>query len=99
MSLLDSLGLSKLTGQNQLQSNQSGFQRAQQYNNSQLSGQMGQSIAQQQYNQQLYNQAVMMKNRPRWIFDGVECNGPREMADIIWANDCPEKTHFLLKYE
>lgn len=106
MSLLDSLGLSGLMGQ---QSNQSGLQRAQQvnqafntaynnYQNGQL-GQAGMNMAAQQYNQQLFNQAVMMKNRPRWIFDGVECNGPREMADIIWANDCPEKTHFLLKYE
>ena len=95
MSLLDSLGLGGLMGQNQIQSNQGGFQRAQQYNNSQLGAQMNQSYL----HQQLYKQAIMMKNRPRWIFDGVECNGPREMADIIWANDCPEKTHFLLKYE
>jgi len=97
MSLLDSLGLNGIFGQNQLQSNQSAFQRAQQYG--QYGGQMGQSLAQQQYNQQLYNQAMMMKNRTRWMFDGVECSGPREMADIIWPNDCAEKTHFLLKYE
>lgn len=98
MSLLDSLGLNGLFGQNQLQSNQSAFQRAQQYNhNAQYGGQMGQSIAQQQYNQALM--ASMMQNKPQWVFNGVTCNGPREMADIIWTNDCPEKTHFLLKYE
>lgn len=94
MSLLDSLGLSGLMGQ---QSNQGGFQRAQQYNNSQLAGQMGQSLMQQQYNQTLM--ASMMQNRPQWVFNGVTCNSPREMADIIWTNDCPEKTHFILKYE
>ena len=94
MSLLDSLGLGGLMGQNQVQSNQSGFQRAHQYNHSQLSGQMGQSLMQQQLGQ--YHQ---MQNQTKWMFNGVHCSGPREMADIIWANDCPEKTHFLLKYE
>ena len=92
MSLLDGLGLGGLMGQNQIQSNQSAFQRAQQY--SQYGGQMSQSLAQQQ----LYN-AAMMQNQTKWMFNGVYCSGPREMADIIWANDCPEKTHFLLKYE
>jgi len=91
MSFLDSLGLSGLMGQNQLQSNQSGFQRAQQYNN-QIAG-LGLT------QQQMYNQAVMMQNRPQWVFNGVTCNSPREMADIIWPNSCAEKTHFLLKYE
>jgi len=94
MSLLDSLGLNGIFGQNQLQSNQSAFQRAQQYNQygSQIAG-LGLT------QQQMYNQAMMMRNKPKWVFNGVECNSPREMADIIWSTDCPEKTHFLLKYE
>jgi len=91
MSFLDNLGLGGLMGQ-QVQSNQSGFQRAQQYNNSQYGSQIaGLGLT--------YNQAMMMQNRPQWVFNGVTCNSPRDMANIIWPTDCAEKTHFLLKYE
>ena len=60
-------------------------------------GQMNSQLTQQQfqYNQAL-TQAIM--NRPVWMFDGVQCN-VRTMADKIWPTDCPDKTHFLLKYE
>lgn len=52
--------------------------------------------AQTQLRQQYY-QAQQMKV-PTWIFNGKTCT-VREMADEIWHTDCPEKTHFLLKYE
>lgn len=92
MGLLESLGMSGLMGQNHQQLAQ---QANQAFNHaySQYSGQMGQSLMQQQYNQSL------MQQQTRWMFNGVVCSGPREMADIIWPNDCAEKTHFLLKYE
>lgn len=86
MSLLDSLGLGMLMGQNQTQSNHSA-----QYGSQSA---MNQSLVQQQLRQ--YSQ---MRNQTKWMFDGIPCSGPREMADIIWPNDCAEKTHFLLKYE
>ena len=47
-----------------------------------------------------YNQAQMAQQIkwPTWVFNGKQCT-IREMADEIWHTDCPEKTHFLLKYE
>lgn len=102
MSLLDSLGLQGLMGQNHQQlsqqANQAFNNAYNQYNNGQL-GQAGMSQAAQQYNNQLW-QSVAQKPSPlrTWVFNNKPCN-VREMADMIWTNDCPEKTHFLLKYE
>ena len=50
---------------------------------------------------QFNNWAAQMQQQKKpklWKFDGVECD-VREMADKIWTTDCPEKTHFILKYE
>lgn len=92
MSLLEILGMQGLMGQNHQQLSQ---QANQAFNHaySQYSGQMGQSLMQQQY-----NQALSARQETKWKFNGVDCS-TREMADMIWANDCAEKTHFLLKYE
>ena len=71
--------------QQQYQSNQNAYMALQQssYNQQMMLGQM----AQQQY------------IKPRWVFDGTTYNSAREMADTIWPVSCPQKTHFLLKYE
>lgn len=94
MGLLESLGMQGVMGPNHQQLSQQAnqaFNNAYAQYNNQIAG-LGLT------QQQMYNQA-MMQNKPQWVFDGVVCNGPREMADVIWPNDCAEKTHFLLKYE
>lgn len=45
-----------------------------------------------------YHQQATQPKMPEWVFNGKTCS-VREMADEIWHIDCPEKTHFLLKYE
>ena len=91
MSLLDSLGIqgmNVLLGQSQAQyGGQMGQSQAQ------YGGQMGQSLMQQQY-----NQAFGARQETKWKFNGIDLN-VRDMANAIWPTDCPEKTHFLLKYE
>lgn len=58
------------------------------------SGLANQSLAQQQMS--AWNQSI---TKPaKWMFDGKVCD-VREMANKIWHEDCPEKTHFILKYE
>lgn len=54
-------------------------------------------LAQQQ---QAFNHAYNQSMSPpaKWMFDGKVCD-VRTMADEIWKTDCPEKTHFILKYE
>lgn len=86
MSMLDQLGLAGLAG----------IMNTQNHNN-QMYGQMNNQLAQSQA-QQAWNSA-MMQQRPQWVINGVTCRSAREMADVIWPNSCPEKTHFLLKYE
>ena len=34
---------------------------------------------------------------PRWMFNGVML-GVLDFANEIWPEDCPDKTHFILKY-
>ena len=99
MSLLDSLGLQGLMGQNHQQLSQQANQAFNNAYNSYQQGQIGQagmSQAAQQYNNQLWQ--THTRQQTKWKFNGVDCS-IREMADMIWTNDCPEKTHFLLKYE
>lgn len=45
-----------------------------------------------------YRQQIATATKPTWVFNGKSCT-VREMADEIWHTDCPEKTHFILKYE
>ena len=80
---LGMVGLNSLLGTQACNGYQNGF------------GQMNNQL-QQQYNHQ-YTQSMMM-NKPTWVFNGQTCT-VREMADMIWPTDSPEKTHFLLKYE
>jgi hypothetical protein len=54
-----------------------------------------QSPLQQQYQ---YNSNIQNQAQPKWMFDGRVCD-VRKMADMIWPKSCPEKTHFLLKFE
>ena len=84
--MLDQLGLAGLAG----------IMNSQNHNN-QMYGQMNSQISQSQ-SQAAWTQA-MSQQRPQWVINGVVCNSAREMADVIWPNSCPEKTHFLLKYE
>ena len=63
-------------------------------NYNQMSNQLA-SLGQSNLLNQQYNQ---MMQKPKWVFDGRTCT-VREMADSIWPTDCPEKTHFLLKWE
>jgi hypothetical protein len=60
-------------------------------------GQNQSMLAQQQYAR---NQANMLGAQQivKWAFNGKICT-VRQMADEIWHEDCPEKTHFILKYE
>jgi hypothetical protein len=60
----------------------------------------------QNYNSQLHQNnvqaqwtAAMAQQKPQWVFNGITCNSVRDMANIIWPIDCPEKTHFILKHE
>ena len=85
--MLDQLGLAGLAGIMNTQNQNNGMY-------GQMNGQISQSQA-----QAAWTQAAAMQNRPQWVFNGVRCNSAREMADIIWPNSCPEKTHFLLKHE
>jgi arginine utilization protein RocB len=96
MSLLNQLGITgmnSLMGQNHQQLSQ---QSNQAFNN------MMQQLNQNPYAQynQLMNQSVYQHPIPPvlWKFNGTECT-IREFADMVWANDCAEKTHFILKYE
>lgn len=87
--MLDQLGLAGLAS----------IMNTQNHNN-QMYGQMNNQLASQQYQQAQYNRMMMQaQQKPMWVFNGVQCNSAREMADIIYPNDCPEKTHFLLKFE
>jgi hypothetical protein len=95
MSLLNSLGLSGasgLLGQNHQQLSQ---QANQAFNNAMQ--QMNQNPY-AQYNQMMNQTYIHPKPPVLWKFNGVDCS-IREFADMVWANDCPEKTHFILKYE
>ena len=62
----------------------------------QYSSQYNNNIAQQQY---AWAQQQLAVVPPTWAFNGTIYNTAREMADAIWHTDCPDKTHFLLKYE
>lgn len=82
-----------------LLSNQNGGQIGnQQFNNQSglLNGynpQQAQARLQQLYNQQ-YNPP-----KPKWVIDGKEFTSVRDVANELYPTDCPEKTHFILKYE
>ena len=98
MSYLDdamAAGYNALMGQSHQQLVQ---QSNQAFNNAynQYGGLANQSLAQQQLSQ--YNQMLGARQETKWKFNGIDLN-VRDMANAIWANDCPEKTHFLLKYE
>jgi len=73
-----------------------------------LSGIIGQGIglgsaamAQQQAmigQQQMSAGAMQGISQPmRWMFDGILLS-TIDFANKIWAEDCPDKTHFVLKY-
>lgn len=63
----------------------------------QYSSQNSMAMAQQQH---AWAQQIMgAQQKPQWVFNGITCNSAREMADIIWENDCAEKTWFILKFE
>lgn len=79
---------------------QQGYNQLAGYSMNNQSGLMDAAIAAQQYNTLLANashQNIITKPK-LWVFNGKECT-VRQMADEIWHTDCPEKTHFLLKYE
>ena len=91
--MFSNLGLGNLIGNHA--HNNYGHNSSQNMFNSGMSPQQ----AAMQYNN-LLAQTHMNPHQQKvnWIFNGKICT-VREMADEIWHNDCPEKTHFLLKYE
>ena len=92
--MLEQLGLQGLVGLGAIGGSQG------QMNNGMLTQQYGSqynnALSQQQYQ---WAQHQMNITPPTWVFNGQVYKTAREMADAIWHNDCPDKTHFLLKYE
>lgn len=95
--MLNQLGLQGLASIGVVGTNISGQQAMQ--SSGMLNGynsQQAQSQLAQQYN---WAQQRIVVEPPQWAFNGVVYKTAREMADAIWTHDCPDKTHFLLKYE
>lgn len=49
------------------------------------------------YNQQLLGQYSMMRQQPRWVYNGVECS-LQEFADLMFRDDEEGKLMFILKH-
>lgn len=99
MSLLQGLGLSgmnSILGGSPPPGNMTAMQ---QYQQSSLSPNLAQQYNSQLAQQQWANIMMGATQTPQWVFNGVICKSARDMANIIWKTDCPEKTHFLLKFE
>lgn len=49
------------------------------------------------YNQQLLGQYQMARNKPKWVYAGIECN-VQEFADLMWPDDEQARLMFILKH-
>lgn len=49
------------------------------------------------YNQALMSQYQMMRNKPKWVYNGVECS-LKEFADLMYNDDEEGKLMFILKH-
>jgi len=49
------------------------------------------------YNQQLLGQYQMMRNKPKWVYNGIECS-LKEFADLMYNDDEQGKLMFILKH-
>jgi hypothetical protein len=49
------------------------------------------------YNQQMMNQYQMMRNKPKWMYAGIECNA-KEFAKLMWPDNPEEQMMFILKH-
>lgn len=83
------IGLGSASGQ-QAQNAYPGHYYAQQAAMAQQQAMIGQ--------QQMSAGAMQGISQPmRWMFDGILLS-TIDFANKIWAEDCPDKTHFVLKY-
>lgn len=51
----------------------------------------------QAYNQQLMNQYQMMRNKPQWVYNGIDCT-LKEFTELMWPDDEPARLMFILKH-
>lgn len=49
------------------------------------------------YNQQLMGQYQMARNKPRWVYNGVDCN-LKEFTELMWPDDEQARLMFILKH-
>jgi len=49
------------------------------------------------YNQQMMSQYQMMRNKPQWVYAGIECT-LKEFADLMYNDDEEGKLMFILKH-
>lgn len=49
------------------------------------------------YNQALMAQYQMMRQKPRWVYNGIECS-LKEFADLMYNDDEQGKLMFILKH-
>lgn len=63
---------------------------------------LGQQMSAQQYNNLLgrptHGYAAQQAIRADWVFAGRPCRDAQEFANLVWPDDSPEKTFFLLKH-
>jgi hypothetical protein len=93
MSFFDSIFGSSPANQavNSFASNQ-GIANSQQAQNWLAQGQLANA-----YNQQMMGQYQMYRNRPKWMYNGVECNA-KEFAKLMWPDSPEEQMMFILKH-
>lgn len=49
------------------------------------------------YNQALMAQYQMYRNKPKWVFNGVDCD-VQEFAELMWPDDEQARLMFVLKH-
>jgi len=49
------------------------------------------------YNQALMAQYQMYRNKPKWVYNGVDCD-VNEFAELMWPDDEQARLMFILKH-
>lgn len=49
------------------------------------------------YNQSLLGQYQMARNKPKWVYNGVDCT-VQEFAELMWPDDEQARLMFILKH-